>query len=158
MASPGTPLALRIGHMFRITEQHADGRLVLRLEGRCAGPWVDELDACWRMVADAAGREPIVVDLTGVCSVDAAGREQLARMFRGGARFVTTGCAMSEMVREIAASSQLSAFSWKPDADRHSPRGMHGRSGGSAIDEPGEDSFVTGTRTLNRSWKLEAGS
>lgn len=97
--------------MFRITEQHAGGRLVLRLEGRCAGPWVDELDACWRMVADAVGREPIVVDLTGVCSVDAAGREQLARMFRGGARFVTTGCAMSEMVHEIAASSQLPAGS-----------------------------------------------
>ena len=142
--------------MFRITEQHADGRLVLRLEGRCAGPWVDELDACWRMVADAAGREPIVVDLTGVCSVDAAGRGQLARMFRGGARFVTTGCAMSEMVHEIAASSQLPAASsqlpassLRLEVERPGRAAGPGRSARPSIDEPEDEPLAAGARTLN---------
>jgi hypothetical protein len=97
--------ALRRNHdvaMFRITEQRADDRFVLKLEGRFSRAWVSELDACWRAATVAAGREPIWVDLSDVYLVDTAGQEQLARMHRAGVRFVTRGCLMSELVREIA--------------------------------------------------------
>jgi len=89
--------------MFRITEQRASGRLVLKLEGRFSRAWVDELEGCWRD-AVASGDEPIWVDLTDVYLVDTAGQEQLARMHRAGVRFLTRGCAMRELVREIAES------------------------------------------------------
>jgi hypothetical protein len=87
--------------MLRITELRADGRLVLKLEGRFLRPWVPEVEACWR-VAAARTRDPIWLDLSDVSHVDAEAEEQLARMHRAGVRFVTRGCAMCELVREIA--------------------------------------------------------
>jgi ABC-type transporter Mla MlaB component len=90
--------------MFRITEQRMSGRLVLKLEGRLSGPWVDEVDACWRAAAATCDGDSIWVDLSDVCSVDLAGQAQLTRMHRAGARFLTRGCVMRELVREIVES------------------------------------------------------
>lgn len=87
--------------MLRITELRVDGRVVLKLEGRICGAWVNELDTTWRLAAESFG-EPIAVDLKDVWLVDGAGQEQLARMHRAGVEFVTKGCEMRELVREIA--------------------------------------------------------
>ena len=73
--------------MLRITIQRADDDLVMKLEGCLAGPWVHELDACWRQArAQQGGR--VRVDLRGVCHVDEAGRELMGRMHHAGAAFV----------------------------------------------------------------------
>jgi anti-anti-sigma regulatory factor len=93
--------------MLRITEQHANGRLVLKLEGRFSAPWVSELDACWRAALESSHGGSIWVDLSDVCLVDGAGQEQLARMHRAGARFLTRGCVMPELVREISESADV---------------------------------------------------
>jgi hypothetical protein len=90
--------------MFRITEQHASGRLVLKLEGRFSAPCIGELEASWRAAKDAPDGESIWVDLSDVSLVDRAAREQLARMHRSGVRFLTRGCVMREWVREISES------------------------------------------------------
>jgi hypothetical protein len=42
------------------------------------------------------------VDLSDVYLVDVAGQEQLTRMHRAGVRFMTRGCVMRELVREIS--------------------------------------------------------
>jgi anti-anti-sigma regulatory factor len=94
--------------MLRISEHHANGRLVLKLEGRFSAPWVSELDACWRAVADAHTNGSIWIDLSDVYVVDGAGQEQLARMHRAGVRFLTRGCVMPELVREISESADVS--------------------------------------------------
>jgi ABC-type transporter Mla MlaB component len=91
--------------MLRITTQTADGELVLRLEGCLAGPWVHELDTCWRGAVETLDGRLMRVDLTAVCHVDATGRELLAAMHRAGAHFVTKGCVMPEVVREISESA-----------------------------------------------------
>jgi len=90
--------------MLRITEQHAPWRLVLKLEGRIAGEWVAEVEACWRAATEANEQESIWIDLTGVCLVDLAGQALLARMHRAGVLFLTRGCLMGELVREISES------------------------------------------------------
>jgi anti-anti-sigma regulatory factor len=90
--------------MFRITEQRTAGRVVLKLEGRFSAAWVDELDTCWRSAIHSAAAGAIWVDLSDVYLVDGAGQEQLARMHREGARFLTRGCLMPELVREISES------------------------------------------------------
>jgi hypothetical protein len=90
--------------MFRITEQRASGRLVFKLEGRFSGAWVKELDACWRTARETANGTSIWVDLSDVFLVDRAGEAQLARMHRAGVRFLTRGCVMRELVREISES------------------------------------------------------
>lgn len=89
-------------HMFRITEQRGDSRIVLKLEGRFSADAVGELEACWRAASEDGGGPSIWVDLTDVHLVDVAGQEQLLRMHRGGVRFLTRGCFMRELVREIA--------------------------------------------------------
>lgn len=88
--------------MFRITERRDDSRVVLKLEGRLSAAVVPELDDCWRTARERRDGSPVSVDLTDVCLVDAAGQQQLARMHRGGVSFVTRGCFMRELVRELA--------------------------------------------------------
>ena len=89
--------------MFRITTQTVDDGLVMKLEGNLSGPWVRELDTCWRDVAPSTGAHRVRVDLTALWQVDAAGRELMAAMHRAGAQFVARGCVMPEVIREISA-------------------------------------------------------
>jgi ABC-type transporter Mla MlaB component len=87
--------------MLRITIHDAPPTLTFRLEGRLAGPWVRELEECWRG-ALASQREPILrVDLTEVTSIDAAGQACLASMYRQGAEFVAADCMTIGIVAEI---------------------------------------------------------
>jgi hypothetical protein len=90
--------------MFRITTHTVDDGLVMKLEGNLSGPWVRELDTCWRDVALSTDAHRVRVDLTALWQVDAAGRELMAVMHRAGAQFVARGCVMPEVVREISAS------------------------------------------------------
>ncbi len=89
--------------MLRITVNRTAGRLVMKLEGKLSGDWVAEVDSCWR-AARHAGRAPMLLDLTDVSLVDADGHALLANMHRAGVRFVTGGCLMPELVREISES------------------------------------------------------
>ena len=90
--------------MFRITEQRAAGRFVLKLEGQFSADLVSELDASWRAAMERAHGDSIWIDLTDVYLVDVAGQAQLTRMHRAGVRFLTRGCFMRELVREISES------------------------------------------------------
>jgi anti-anti-sigma regulatory factor len=87
--------------MFRLTESCRSGRLVLKLEGRCSSDVVGELDTAWRTAVQRVEGQRIVIDLSDVLLVDDAAQEQLERMHRAGARFITRGCLMRELVREI---------------------------------------------------------
>ena len=99
--------------MLRITTDNADDELVMKLEGCLAGPWVPELDVCWREAAASHGGRPVRLDMTAVCHVDAAGEALMTVMYRAGVRFVTKGCVMPEIVREI---SRRAAPGWSAGA------------------------------------------
>ena len=89
--------------MIRITIHQTDEELVLTLEGGLAGAWAGELEACWSQARSARGGRRLTVDLRGICHVDDRGREAMARLAAEGARFVTSGCVMPELIRELAA-------------------------------------------------------
>jgi hypothetical protein len=89
--------------MCRITIRTSGDELVIKLEGSLVGPWVHELEACWRDVVPKLGGRRMQIDLTAVCHVDDDGRELMTLMYRRGASFVTSGCVMPEVVREIGA-------------------------------------------------------
>jgi anti-anti-sigma regulatory factor len=91
--------------MLRITTQSTPDRLALKLEGWLTGAWVEELDQTWRAATNTGLQ--ICVDLSDVFFVDEAGRQLLTLMYRAGVAFVTKGCVMPELVREIAASADL---------------------------------------------------
>ncbi len=87
--------------MLRITVHDSRRALTFQLEGRLAGPWVRVLEECWQ--STLAGRHDLVLrlDLTGVTSLDAAGRACLAGLHRQGAEFVAADCLTKAVVAEI---------------------------------------------------------
>jgi anti-anti-sigma regulatory factor len=87
--------------MLRITVNDNPRTLTLRLEGRLAGAWVRELEECWRRALAGQSGPILAIDLTGVTSVDAAGRACLETMHRQGAEFVAADCLMKAVVAEI---------------------------------------------------------
>ncbi|MGQ0812603.1 MAG: STAS domain-containing protein [Nitrospiraceae bacterium] len=94
--------------MLKITEQRAaeSESMSLTLEGRLAGPWVEELDSCWRQMAVNQQRRT-VIDLTGVTFVDSEGKALLARIWREGAEFVAAGCLTKCIVEDITAAGRV---------------------------------------------------
>jgi anti-anti-sigma regulatory factor len=90
--------------MVRITVHDNPGALTFQLEGKVTGPWVQELEKCWRG-ALAGRREPILcVDLTEATFIDAAGRACLAALHRQAAEFVAADCLMKAVVAEITGA------------------------------------------------------
>ena len=85
--------------MFRITS-HIEDELVVKVEGCLAGACVAALATYWRD-ATLTGLG-VRLDLTDVCHIDRDGRVLMARMHDAGVHFVARGCAMRELVREIA--------------------------------------------------------
>lgn len=87
--------------MLRITANDRPRALTFRLEGRLEGPWVRELEQCWRGLLEEPRRPTVYVDLTGVTYIDAAGRARLAEMHDQGAQFIAGDCATKAIVAEI---------------------------------------------------------
>ena len=87
--------------MLRITVHDNPQGLTFQLEGMLTGPSVRVLEECWQNTL--AGRRPLVLllDLTGVTSIDAAGRACLTAMHRQGAEFIAADCLTKAIVAEI---------------------------------------------------------
>jgi ABC-type transporter Mla MlaB component len=87
--------------MLRITTHDNPRPLTFRLEGQLSGPWVRELEECWRRALAGASGPVVTIDLTDVTAIDAAGQACLAGMHRQGAEFVAADCLMKAVVAEI---------------------------------------------------------
>ena len=87
--------------MLKITTQSDSERIRFKLDGKLAGPWVDELARTWDSTTSSAERRPIVVNLSEVTFIDADGKKLLARMFQQGAEFEAGGCMTRCVVEEI---------------------------------------------------------
>src|SRR5262245_20787353 len=88
--------------MLRITVHEDPGSLTYQLEGRLAGPWVGEAEACWGRTLAGRPKPVPCLDLTGVTMIDAAGKAFLAAAHDQGAELVASGCLMRAIVAEIA--------------------------------------------------------
>ncbi len=87
--------------MLRITVIESGQTDTLELEGKLSGPWVAELEQCWR--AALASGHSLRIHLRAVGYIDAAGKELLAEMHRQGAELVAVGCMTRAIVAEIKA-------------------------------------------------------
>jgi outer membrane protein TolC len=95
--------------MLRITPKEQDGRLILALEGKLAGPWVAELaKACSDLRGRVAARDTLV-DLREVCFVDEAGRELLTGLHREGYGLQGAGAFVGPLVQSIIHPRQTGA-------------------------------------------------
>lgn len=88
--------------MLKITEQRGTevDSLTLVLEGRLAGPWVEELQASWHALSGNEHHH-VVINLADVTYIDADGKTLLARLWRQGADLRASGCLTRCVVEEI---------------------------------------------------------
>ena len=76
--------------MLKITI-FGDGQAqTIQLEGKIAGPWVEEFDRTWHSLVPSLGSKQLRLDLRGVAFVDARGRQLLREIYqKANARFLT---------------------------------------------------------------------
>jgi len=92
--------------VLRITTCINSEATVLIVEGKLAGASIGELEKCWRETASTKSPESILVDLSGVAFVDAAGKQLLAAMHDRGTRFAVTGLLAKCLIEEIERSDK----------------------------------------------------
>jgi len=112
--------------MLKISPNTDGHTTTLELEGKLAGPWVGELEQCWRGVAHTPSGQStprIRVHLRAVSYVDAAGRELLALMNAQGVELIAEGCMMRGIVAEIRARQGKAGHGW---ADGSGPKEVLG--------------------------------
>lgn len=88
--------------MLKITDHHDPVRQdrSLILEGRLAGPWVEELRTYCRRTFDNQ-RSCTRIDLTGVTFVDADGKALLTQLWKQGTQLQASGCLTRCVIEEI---------------------------------------------------------
>ena len=86
--------------MLKITIRTDATGTIFEIEGKLAGPWVQELEGCWRKVSASADR-PVRVQLCAVTFIDDRGKMLLAEMYRRGAELVAEGCMTRAIIEQI---------------------------------------------------------
>ena len=92
--------------MLKITTRREAGVLVFQLEGRLAGPWVQELELCWRSALDTRQGDPMHVDLSAVTFIDAEGKALLGQMYQERAELIASGCLNRCIVEELIQATE----------------------------------------------------
>lgn len=71
--------------VLRVNIQEDGEKLLLGLEGRLVGPWVEELRSVWRQRVGTSATLQVIVDLGGLAAMDTSGRDLLEEMLQQGA-------------------------------------------------------------------------
>jgi anti-anti-sigma regulatory factor len=87
--------------MLRITIHDEPQALTFQLEGKLAGPWLQELEECWQRTLAQQRTSILRVDLTEVTFIDDAGKACLAAMHRKGVELIAADCMTKAIVAEI---------------------------------------------------------
>jgi anti-anti-sigma factor len=67
--------------VLRITVEQNSGAVILKLEGRVAGPWVDELNRLWEETAPNLAQRKLSLDLRETTYADASGIRVLQTIY-----------------------------------------------------------------------------
>jgi hypothetical protein len=86
--------------MLKITTHRSDDSTRITLEGRLVGPWISELERCWREAEQSVAGRRLIVDLTGVTFVEPEGKALLTRIYQAGAELIASGCCMRSIVED----------------------------------------------------------
>lgn len=92
--------------MLKISVKNEESRkqLLLEVEGRLAGPWVEELERSWESERRKASSDDIVVRLSSVTFIDEAGKELLSKIFQAGSRLEGSGCMVRAIIARITGA------------------------------------------------------
>lgn len=88
--------------MLRVTETEQGGSYVLMVEGKLTGATLGPLAELLQRLPAAFGEaKPLLVDLMGVTSIDAEGKQILKELHSRGATFRAKGCLNRAIVAGI---------------------------------------------------------
>jgi ABC-type transporter Mla MlaB component len=88
--------------MLKITIHDSVQEVCFHLEGRLAGPWVDELRQCWQTASSTTAGRRTMVDLAEVDYVDPAGQALLADMCHTGVHLDAVTPLIQSLVERIS--------------------------------------------------------
>ncbi len=91
--------------MLRVTVEERGNQVVFRVEGKLKGPWVTELERCWRSTSGSVTGKTFGVDLDGVDFVDDQGKKLLMEMAKAGIELIATESMMRSTVQQIASTA-----------------------------------------------------
>ncbi len=98
--------------MMKATQTQMGERIVIRVEGRLAGPWVAELDQSWSEAAATRGSRTLEVQLADVSFVDDAGKQLLRKLADAGTKLSAAGCLARAIVEELESKSAAKRPRW----------------------------------------------
>ena len=87
--------------MLKITLHDSAHEFRLKLEGRLSGPWVQELEQCWKTASSTTHGRKTVLDLGEVDFVDPAGEALLTRLHVEGVALVAVTPLICALLQEI---------------------------------------------------------
>jgi len=100
--------------MLRITIHDEADRLTMELEGRFAGPWVEEVERAWKSLN---GCRRLCIDIRKVAFADARGRDLLRRIHQESKAGFLADTPLTEMyVEEASRPSAKNETGGKDDA------------------------------------------
>src|SRR5436853_6703689 len=87
-----------------VKDETREKRLLLELEGRLAGPWVEELERSWLAEQQRVPSAEIIVRLSNVSFIDEAGKELHGTIFHAGTKLVGSGCMVRAIIARIVGT------------------------------------------------------
>ncbi len=85
---------------LRITIDESAETMVLKLEGRLAGPWVVELDRLWEQASSQRGGRKLALDLRETTYADAKGIRTLRAIYQETGADLLTGSPWTQYLAE----------------------------------------------------------
>jgi anti-anti-sigma regulatory factor len=90
---------------LRITIKDTAEAVEMRLEGRVAGPWANELDRVWTETAPRLQSKRLVINLHNVTYADASGKQVLRNIYaQTHAELIATTPWTQFLVEEVTAN------------------------------------------------------
>lgn len=92
--------------MLRVTVEHFETHVTLKVEGRLKGSWVDELERCWLTLTRTVPNKPVRVELDDVSFVAPEGRKLIGKMAAAGVELIASGPMVKAIVDEVCAENK----------------------------------------------------
>ena len=89
--------------MLRITVEENSNAIVIKLEGRIAGPWATELGRLWEEKAPALAQKQMSLDLRETTYADAGGIKVLRAIYSQTEAAILAGTPWTEYLAEEVA-------------------------------------------------------
>ena len=89
--------------MLKVTVEERGNRIIFRVEGKLRGPWVIELERCWRSTSSRMNGKSFSVDLDEVTFIDDQGKALLTEMDSAGVELVANEWVARSAIEQIAA-------------------------------------------------------